>query len=122
MRILRQAGLLYPVPSAIWNPVGPHAPPGVGQLFAFHTAAAYWAMSDLPISGGWHGEPVPDAAPAPIQAALPPPLPATPQAPAWRNYLRAIYAGCRIALLGRPSLQGLRLGPGVFWAVLATSL
>ena len=104
------------------NPIGPPPPPGVGPLSAFHTAAAYWGMSDFPTPGGWHGEPAPDAAPAPLPPSLPPPLPAAREPSAWRNYLRAIYAGCRIALLGRPSLLGLRLGPDVFWALLATSL
>ena len=108
------------MPARHFDRPGPAAGPAL--LFAFRAAAAYWAMSDLPPIGGWHGEPAPDAAPIPAPRSLPPPLPAVPETPAWRNYLRAIYAGCRIALLGRPPVQELRLGPGLFWMLLATSL
>ncbi len=72
-------------------------------------------MSELPSGGGAPAPLLP-----PLPQALPPPLP--PAVAGWRNYLRALGAGCRIALLGRPQLQRLRLEPGLFWAVLATAL
>jgi len=79
-------------------------------------------MSDSPTGGGWHDEASVANPTVPLAQALPPPLPAPWPAPAWLNYVRAVGAGCRIALLGRPAVQGLRLGPGLFWALLATSL
>jgi hypothetical protein len=71
-----------------------------------------------PTSGeGWHGE-----APAPPAAPYIPPAPRPEATSAVLDYLRALRAGLRIALLGRPAVQDLRLGPGQFWALLATSL
>ena len=80
-------------------------------------------MSDFPSGDGGHGEPQPGLVPVPLLPPLPPPLPPLPARPsAWRNYLRTLGAGCRIALFGRPALQRLRLEPGLFWALLATGL
>ena len=78
-------------------------------------------MTESPSSDGQHDE-TPPAAPTPTPML--PPLPAPPlrTVSAWRNYLRTVGAGCRIALLGRPALSHLHLGPGLFWALLATSL
>ena len=77
-------------------------------------------MTDTSSGGGWHDEPPPrDPVPSPLLSPLPAlPPPTSP----WGNYLRVVGAGCRIALLGRPSLPGLRLGPGLFWVLMATSL
>jgi hypothetical protein len=67
-------------------------------------------MSETDFPGGWHAEP---------PAALPPPLPpAVPSASPWRS----LWAGVRIALLGRPKLEGLSLGPGTFWLALAANV
>lgn len=67
-------------------------------------------MSETDFSGGWHAE---------APAALPPPLPpAVPAASPWRS----LWAGCRIAVLGRPKLEGLSLGPGTFWLAVAANV
>jgi len=107
-----------------------HSPYGNGARTVTHAASggrrvsAYWAMTDTSSGGGWHDEPPPhNPVPSPLLSplpALPPPLPRA--ASAWSNYLRVVGAGCRIALLGRPSLPGLRLEPGLFWVLMATSL
>jgi hypothetical protein len=39
-----------------------------------------------------------------------------------RNALNALRAGLRLALLRRPSLDGLRLGPGLFWFAAAAQI
>ena len=74
--------------------------------------------------GGWHDEPPPrNPVTSPLLSPLPASSPPLPRATsAWGNYLRVIGAGCRIALLGRPSLLGLRLEPGLFWVLMVTSL
>lgn len=66
-------------------------------------------------------DPLPGWPPGPPSAAgaLPPPLP--PFAPAGGPW-RGLWAGCRIALLGRPALDGLALGPGTFWLALAVNV
>lgn len=46
------------------------------------------------------------------------PPPSAASAAAWRS----LWAGCRIALLGRPKLEGLPFGPGVFWLALAANV
>ena len=101
----------------------PVTPPGASALSGPGGAAAYWGMSDFPSADGSHGEPPTAAVPPPaplLSPWAPPPLP--PRAAAWKNFLAVLWAGLRLALLGRPSLEGLRLGPGLFWALLATSL
>ena len=76
-------------------------------------------MSDIPSGGEPEELPPadPQPPPTPLFAPLPPPLPA-PGTSAWRNFLATLWAGLQLALLRKPALDGLRLGPGLFWALL----
>ncbi len=75
-------------------------------------------MSDLP-DPGWHGEPMPpDALPPP----LPAPPPAAPRRSARSNFLGVLKAGLLLALLRKPRLDALRLGPGLFWMLVLCDL
>ncbi len=81
-------------------------------------------MSDFPSAVGPHSEPPVPAVPLPpaplLQPLALPPLP--PRVSASKNFAGTLAAGLRLALLGKPSVEGLRLGPGLFWALMATSL
>lgn len=82
-------------------------------------------MSETSVAG-WQAEPPPLPSalpPEPSQAPLPAVLsPSPPQPDRRRNFLGVLKAGLLLAVLRKPRLDGLVLGPGLFWLLLLCHL